>query len=309
MRVGMVAVEGCFGAGVASVLDLLGTAEAVRGDIDPAIAPIEVELVGARRRVTTSSGTILPTTASLADLDGFDIVVVGPFGALNFDQTLTGLGSPDGRAVVSAVGKADPGPALSAACSGTFMLAEAGILDGGRATTSWWLGAAFRARYAAVQLDLDAMVVTDERAITAGAAFAHVDLALTLLRTVSAHLAETVAKLLVVDHRPAQSSYVAIDHIRHNDPLVVAFEHHARANLAHPVDITTAARAIGTSRRTLERRVAMALGLSPVTLVQRLRVERATHLHRTTEQSTEQIASQVGYANASTLRTLMRRFG
>lgn len=309
MRMGLVAVEGCFTSGVVSVLDVLSTADAVRADIDPSIPAIEVTLVGARRQVTTSSGALLPIAAPLSDLEAFDVVVVGPFGALSFDDTLEGLGSDDGRAVVAAIEKSSSGPALAAACTGTFMLAEAGALDGGRATTSWWLGGSFRNRYPDVNLDLDAMVVLDERATTAGAAFAHIDLALTLLRTVSAQVAETVAKLLVIDPRVAQSSYIALDHIKHNDDLVLAFEDHARTHLGEPVDIATVARAIGTSRRTLERRVAVALGLSPVALVQRLRVERAAHLLRTTDQSSEQIASQVGYANASTLRTLMRRLG
>jgi len=309
MRVGLVAVEGCFTSGVVSVLDVLRTANAIRADIDDSIPPVEVELVGSRRRVTTSSGAILPIAAPLSELEHFDVVVVGPFGAMTFDQTLEGLASRDGRAVVAAVRRASSGPALAAACTGTFMLADAGALDGGRATTSWWLGAAFRSRYPDVILDLDAMVVLDPRATTAGAAFAHVDLALTLLRGISAQLAEATARLLVVDPRVAQSSYIAVEHIKYNDPLVLAFEDHVRDHLSGPLDIPTVARAIGTSRRTLERRVAVALGMSPVALVQRLRVERASHLLRTTDQSSERIASQVGYASASTLRTLMRRLG
>lgn len=309
MRVGLVAVEGCFSSGIVLMLDVLGTADATRSEIDPSIPPIEVELVGARRRITTSSGAILPIAAPLSELDGYDVVIVGPFGALTFDQTLAGLASRDGRAVTAAVRSTSPDQALAAACTGTFILGEAGVLDGGRATTSWWLGAAFRNRYPDVALDLDAMVVLDSRATTAGAAFAHVDLALTLLRGVSAQLAEAMARLLVIDPRVSQSSYIAVEHIRHNDALVLAFEDHVRDHLGDPLDIASVARAIGTSRRTLERRVSTALGLSPVAVVQRLRVERASHLRRTTDQSSDQIASLVGYANASTLRTLMRRLG
>jgi len=98
-----------------------------------------------------------------------------------------------------------------------------------------------------------------------------------------------------------------VDHLNHNDPLVLAFEQQARAHLSEALDICELAAAIGTSRRTLERRTQAALGMSPLALVQRLRAERAAHLLRTTAQSLEQIAPQVGYANASTLRFQLRR--
>lgn len=310
MRIGLVAVEGCFGAGVVSILDLLRTADALRAEVEPAIPAIDVEVVATRARVATSNGVLLPASASLRDLGGFDLVVVGALGTLNTADTLEALARRDVRALVAAVeAAAPPVTSLAAACTGSFVLGEAGLLDGGRATTSWWLGPAFRSRYPAVELDLESMVVADQRATTAGAAFAHIDLALTLVRRVSPVLAELVGRLLVVDGRPSQSAYLAVDHLEHDDGLVRAFEEHARANLGSPIDIATAARAIGTSRRTLERRVSRTLGLSPIALVQRLRVERARHLIRTTGESVDQIAHRVGYLNGSTLRALLRRGG
>ncbi|HEV2372753.1 MAG TPA: helix-turn-helix domain-containing protein, partial [Streptosporangiaceae bacterium] len=120
-------------------------------------------------------------------------------------------------------------------------------------------------------------------------------------------LAEHVARLLVIDERASQSAYLVVDHLNHNDPLVLAFEQQARARLGESLDVRELAAAIGTSRRTLERRTQAALGMSPLALVQRLRAERAVHLLRTTAQSVEQIAPRVGYSNASTLRSQLRR--
>jgi transcriptional regulator GlxA family with amidase domain len=93
------------------------------------------------------------------------------------------------------------------ACAGTFLLAEAGILDGLRATTTWWLSPVFRSRYPTVQLDESRMVVASHGITTAGAAFGHVDLALAVVRTSSPTVADLVARYLVIEERPSQSVY------------------------------------------------------------------------------------------------------
>lgn len=308
MQIGLVVIDGCFSSGVAALLDILHTAEAQRSTVDSAIPAIGVHVLGTGRQVTMSAGLGLPVDRPMSDVDLVDVVVVPALGTMNGDDTLTALGGADARHLVATLAALDRSRhTFAAACTGVFPVAEAGLLEDRRATTSWWLWPAFRRRYPAVTLDVDAMVVADASTITAGAAFAHIDLALALVRRVSPALAEHVARLLVIDQRASQSSYVALDHLSHNDPLVLAFEHHVRSHLDQPLDVGDVAAAIGTSRRTLERRTAAALGMSPLAVVQRLRIERATHLMHTTDHSLDRIAAQVGYANASTLRTLLRR--
>jgi transcriptional regulator GlxA family with amidase domain len=87
---------------------------------------------------------------------------------------------------------------------------------------------------------------------------------------------------------------------------VLAFERHVRDHLSEPFDASQVASAIGASRRTLERRTRQVIGLSPLGIVHRLRLERAQHLRRTTDLSTDAIANRVGYTNAETLRALQR---
>lgn len=308
MRIALAVTHSCFSSGVAALLDILRTAEARRAAVDGSIPALEVRVLGPGPRVTTTSGMDLPVDGPLSDLGGHDVAIAPAMGTMTGDDTLTALGREDMRALVAAIGGLDPAAhTVAAACTGVFPVAEAGWLAQRRATTSWWLWPAFRQRYPTVTLDVDAMVVADDHVVTAGAAFAHIDLALALVRRHSPALADDVAQLLVIDQRPSQSAYVAIDHLAHNDPLVLAFEHHARAHLDASLDVGDIATAIGTSRRTLERRTGAALGMSPLSVIQRLRVERADHLVRTTGRSLERIASEVGYANASTLRALMRR--
>jgi transcriptional regulator GlxA family with amidase domain len=307
MHVGLLAADGCFSSGLTALIDVLSTAQAQRPGVDPSIPAIRVDVTGTGRTVTTGAGLTVPVTMHLRELPALDVVVVPALGTMTAEDTLSALTARASREIIRALGDLDPGATVAAACTGVFTLAESGLLDRHRATTSWWLGAAFRSRYPSVVLDLDSMVVADAGVVTAGAAFAHIDLALALVRRVSPGLAEHVARLLVIDERASQSAYLVMDHLNHNDPLVLAFEQQARAHLGQALDVRELAAAIGTSPRTLERRTQAALGMSPLALMQRLRAERAVHLLRTTAQSIEQIAPQVGYANASTLRALLRR--
>jgi transcriptional regulator GlxA family with amidase domain len=97
------------------------------------------------------------------------------------------------------------------------------------------------------------------------------------------------------------------DHLAHADPLVQKFEQWARESLADSFSLEEAARAVGSSKRTLARRIKDVLGKSPLLYVQDLRIERAVHLLRTSSDDVEKIAAAVGYADGVTLRNLLRR--
>lgn len=308
MRVGVAVNNGSFGSGVASIIDIIRVAEAVREQIDPAIPPIELHLAGPSPSVALSTEMTLHPTCGLSDLSDCDVVIVPALGTLTGEKTrecLEGVGARTIRSSLEAIDLTTT--SLAAACTGVFALAEAGHLAGRRATTSWFLGADFRRWYPDTIVVLDEMVVTDGPIMTAGAAFAHIDLALGVLRTLSSDLARHVAQLLVIDERPSQAAFIAYDHVQHDDPVVIDFERLVRGSLDQPFDVGRAASSIGTSRRTLERRLSEVLGLTPLGFVQRLRLERARHLQRTTSLSTDDIALRVGYANAESLRALIRR--
>ena len=196
---------------------------------------------------------------------------------------------------------------MTAACIGTFVMAESGLLDRQHATTTWWLAPLFRNRYPDVLLDEANMLVKSGQFVTAGAALSHMDLALWLVRGVSPKLASLTAKYLIVDSRPSQSAYALSDHLIHSDPLVQRFETWARARLAHGFSLDDAAKAVGTSKRTLARRLQSVLGKSPLAYFQNVRVERAVHLLRTSSASVDEIAERVGYSDGGILRVLLRR--
>jgi transcriptional regulator GlxA family with amidase domain len=235
-------------------------------------------------------------------------VLVPALGAKMPDALAARLARPDVADAVAVLQRwSRAGATTGAACTGTFLLAESALLDGQHATTSWWLAPMFRQRYPRVALDESRMLVNSAGFTTAGAAMAHLDLALSVVRGRSPALAALAARYLLVEARGSQAEFVIPDHLAHADPVVERFEGWARRRLAHGFSLTDAARAVGASERTLARRLRSVLGKTPLSYFQDLRIERAVHLLRTGSESVDQIAAKIGYADGVTLRTLLRR--
>jgi len=306
MRVDVLALDGVFDLGLSAVLDALQTANELIEATGMAVPRFEARMVGVRRTVRSAQGLGVPVQA--VGRRAPDCVVVPAIGFKMPGPLEAALGRPDVRDAAAALRQWDRrGAMMCAACIGTFVMAESGLLDGQRATTTWWLAPLFRRRYPAVLLEESSMIVKSRRYVTAGAALSHMDLALWLVRQVSPQLASLTARYLIVDARPSQSAYALADHLAHSDPIVQRFDAWARASLARGFSLDAAARSVGASKRTLARRIEHVLGTSPLGYVQRLRVERAVHLLKTTSASVDDIAARVGYGDGATLRTLLRR--
>jgi len=271
-----------------------------------AVPRFEVRIVGVRKAIKTSQGLAVPVNTTAWRTP--DCVVLPAIGFKMPDALENALGRPDIQDAGDALRQwARSGATMSAACIGTFVMAETGLLDHQRATTTWWLAPLFRKRYPNVLLDESNMVVKSGRFVTAGAALSHIDLALWLVRSASPTLASLTAKYLIVDSRPSQSAYALTDHLVHSDSLVQRFESWARSRLKQGFSLDEAAKAVGSSKRTLARRMQAVLGKSPLSYFQSLRVERAVHLLKTSRASVDEIAARVGYTEGSILRVLLRR--
>jgi len=306
MRVSVLALDSVFDTGLATVLDAFQTANELAAVSRMSTSRFEVSVVGVRKNVKTALGLSVPVRP--APKRAPDCVVVPAIGFKMPDALQRALSRPDVADAADVLREwAARGATMSAACIGTFVLAESGVLDDHDATTTWWLAPMFRTRYPSVRLDESHMLIKSGSVVTAGAALSHMDLALWLIRQQSPKLAALTAKYLIVDSRPSQSAYVLTDHLIHNDPLVERFERWARTRLAQGFSLDEAAKAVASSKRTLARRMQTVLGKSPLSYFQSLRVERAVHLLKTGNESVDEIAGRVGYADGVTLRTLLRR--
>ena len=305
MRVAVLTVDGMFDSGLATVLDVFAAANALRHDQAGPTAPFDVTVVGTSTSIRTGHGLQL-TTTPITDLDVQpDLVITPAVGLRSAGEVVDVVRAHPALDWLRS--QADSGSSLAAACSGTFFLAEAGVLDGLLATTSWWLGAAFRSRYTAVRLDERLTIAEQDAVTTAGAAFAHIDLALSIVQHQSYELAERVARHLLIGDRPSQASFAMPAQLASADPAIKAFERWVRDHLAEPLRINQIAGQIGLSERALQRTTGAILGMSPLDFLHEIRLDHATFLLRTTQQSPESVAHAVGYKNASTLRALVRR--
>ena len=307
MKIAVLVLDRVFDTGLSTLLDTLAVANEIAASEKLGCARFDVNLVAVRRKVSTGQGMQVPV-AAVQSCPSPDVALLPALSNKATDAVCESLTRRD----VADAGEqlkawSAQGAVLGAACNATFVLAETKLLDGQNATTTWWHAARFRERYPKVVLDPSRMLVQSGRFVTVGAALAHLDLALWCVRQVSPTLATLTARYLVMDPRPSQAAFAISDHLAHDDPLVQRFESWARAHLASGFSLADAARAAGSSERTLARRINAVLGKSPISYLQDIRVERAVHLLQTSQASLDQIATQVGYADGVTLRTLIRR--
>jgi transcriptional regulator GlxA family with amidase domain len=154
----------------------------------------------------------------------------------------------------------------------------------------------------------DRMVVADWPIATGGAAMAQMDLMLAVVgKFAGPGLAKACANYLLLDERRSQAPFMAITYLAGQDPKIAKAEKWVRDNIAHDFAMEELAEAVALAPRTFARRIAATCGVSPIQFVQRIRIETARYLLETTRLSVEEIARQVGYAEPSTLRRLIRR--
>lgn len=143
---------------------------------------LEIYIAGVRKRVRSGRGLGIPVQSIPLGVEP-DMVVVPALSTTTPDSLVPALA---GRDVLDAAEQLRAwhasGSAIAASCVGTFVLANAGLLDDGEATTTWWLGPLFRQRYPRILLDESLMIVSSGRTVTAGASMGHLDLALWLIR-------------------------------------------------------------------------------------------------------------------------------
>jgi transcriptional regulator GlxA family with amidase domain len=306
MRISVLALDGVFDTGLTATLDAFATANAISTKLFGGTPRFDLTTVGVRRTVRTAHGLTVPIER-LKPASKPDWVILPAVIAASPGELIAKLDREDVReAQAQLLTWSKRGVLIGAACMGTFLLAETGLLEGRHSATTWSLAPLFRQRYPGIALDETRVVVPSEIGATAASAMGHLDLALWIIRQTSPELASTVSRYLLADMRASQAPYIIPNHLAQSDPVIVRFERWSREHLRDGFSLQDAAKALSMSPRTLQRRCDAVLGKSPLAYFQDLRVEHAQSLLRREEHDVEEIAAEVGYADGATLRTLLR---
>ena len=212
-------------------------------------------------------------------------------------------------AVVAAVGAAYArGARVASICTGAFVLAAAGLLDGRRATTHWLAAGLLAQRYPAVTVDPGVLFVDEGRVVTSAGASAGLDMCLHLLRRDHGHAAAAHAARLAV--APLGREGGQAQFIRHEPPgsaaSLAALLDWMRQNAHLPLSVDELARQAAASPRTFARRFRAQTGTTPLQWLITARVRRVQELLETTCLSMEEIAIAAGFDGAAVMRDRFR---
>ncbi len=199
------------------------------------------------------------------------------------------------------------GTTLVTICTGSFLLAETGLLDGKETTTHWSMKDEFKKRYPAVEMNSDKMVINHGNIYCSAGAGSSTDLAYYLLEKFFGHtLAAKTAKFFVHDFRRcSQSAYTIYDSkTDHNDKEILKTQYWIEENLSESLKIVELSKMSCMSQRTFERRFKKATGDTPIVYIQKMKVEKAKEKLETTNLSFDEISYNVGYRNSGSFRKI-----
>jgi transcriptional regulator GlxA family with amidase domain len=268
---------------------------------------LDVSLVSAtdRRLVRAAGGIEIRCHGTVADAGPADLVLVP---ALDPD---VGEQMEKNRRAVPFLRRAfQRGADLASACTGAFLLAEAGVLDGRLATTHWAFQSLFASRYPRVRLAPQAVMVDAGRVLTAGGATSFLNLTLVLIeRLLGPEVARAASKMFLIDvNKSPQGAYAMFSTQQaHSDEVVQRAQLLIEERLADAPSVDQLARAAGVSTRTFMRRFRRATGNGPREYIQRVRVEAAKRALEHSEKSIASIAESVGYGDPVAFRKLFIR--
>ncbi|MEZ5706074.1 MAG: helix-turn-helix domain-containing protein [Burkholderiaceae bacterium] len=310
IRLAVLAYQGCMPTQLFGIADVLRIAEDIgRGMGLPHQRQVAVDLIGLDGRpIAVAGGQSMQVKRPSGH---FDLLIVPGLGIRRPTDWSARL-APLSREVAFIRRRFARGTAVASVCVGAFLLGEAGLLDGRRATTAWLFADELAARYPLAHVNANAILLDDGAVTTSGAVSAVFDMAIALVKRYwGAEVATATARVaLLTSERPSQSPYVDAALMERESRLPTFSQNLTQwfdARLAERYELAKVAQAFHVSGRTLMRRVKAETGLSPLALLQHARMEKAKQLLRTTHWPIARIIDAVGYSDPTSFARLFSR--
>lgn len=261
-------------------------------------------------RILSEDGGLIRTSIGMT-------IGTEPFDDTSYDTLIIGGGGelePATPGLIDFVRRSvDRSRRVTSICSGAFVLAEAGLLDGRRATTHWIYARALQAQYPKVKVEEDRIFIHDGPVWTSAGMTAGIDLALALLEEdIGIEMARIVAKKLVVYHRRAggQSQFSALLEMEPKSDRIQSALSFAKRNLHTPLTVPDLADVARLSPRQFSRAFHAETGQSPAKAIENLRVEAARAMMEEGHHPIDVVAQHTGFADRDRMRrAFLRAFG
>lgn len=307
LNIAVMAYDNCLQSGIATMLDLFTLANWEHKRLTPKAGSLfcHTEVVTLRGETAISfNRQPMPANRDLYACEHIDLLIVPGV-----------MGRPDRLLEQTELSEwitqqHQTGTVVASACSGAFLLAQAGILNGRQATTHWQLSDRFRLRYPKVDLQIDQLVIDGGDYLCAGGTGAHTDLALHLIEKFgSKALAKVCARMMLIDgNQREQAQFIKFKGTReHIDDPVLKVQKWLDKHYLEKVSVSSMARLSGLNERTFLRRFSKATGSSPIAYLQKMRIEKAKHLLLKTTLPLAEITKAVGYVDLSSFRRLFHQ--
>ena len=309
-KIAFVAIENCLSSSITGPIDLFTAANMIALLRNKAKQPVFEWTVVSENgdAVKTFNGYHQEVDQSWESLETCDLIIIPGIAELAPDLLVKKLSA--NQSLVNWLKKqAKKDTLIAGNCSGNFFMAEAGLLNGHPATTTWWITDFLSERYPEILVQPDAILTASDQFICSGTAMSCLDLGIYLIEQLAGQsLAKLTARYMLVDvNRSSQAPYRLPVPQNQQDRFILRARKYIRKNLNSEINVQNISDQMNVSTRTLIRKFKTQTGQTPLAYIQKQRIEAGKELLENSDLPLDEIVSRIGYQDSSSFRRLFKR--
>lgn len=302
--IAILALENCLATSLHASLDLFDTANLIARTLGEANNTFKVRVLSEHgTSVTASNGLTVSVNGSIKDLENSKYLIIPGIG-LHDTEDIPGKLLVNEVLKKSIIKASNRGCIITATCTSTIFLANTGLLNGKRATTTWWLEDSYKNLFPKVDLDIKKIIVRDENIITTAAGASSLDLALYIIQELEGpELSRKCAKYLLIDSpRLLQTPYIIPWHAKKQNSLIEKADTWIRSRSAVNCCVDDLALHLNLSSRTLLRRFKEHSNITPQEYIQNVKTDLIKLRLELTEDYISNICEEFGFSDENSFR-------